>query len=287
VLNSKLILVLLLLFLSLPAAAQDTSSDGKSAAASLYKSGFATVHGIKLHYLDWGGTGETLLFITGTGDTAHVFDEMAPKFTDRFRVLALTRRGFGESDKPETGYDVKSLADDIRGFLDVMKIKRANLIGHSIAGNELTQFAAVYPKRTLTLVYLDAAYDRREVVELMKKDPLAQPEHLNKIDAAFRKGGRDFNPDYKKIKAPALSFYVIFETHFGLKPDADETTRKKAQEFIETVAQPYQWRNIERFRKEVAAGQAVVLRNTNHYFFKDPKIKDDIVNQIRVFLLSK
>jgi len=31
---------------------------------------------------------------------------MAPKFTDRFHVLALTRRGFGESDKPETGYDI-------------------------------------------------------------------------------------------------------------------------------------------------------------------------------------
>lgn len=285
-LNSKPILVLLFLLLCLPAAAQNRSSDDKSADSSPHKSGFVTVHGIKLHYLDWGGKGETLLFITGTGDTAHVFDDMAPKFTDRFRVLALTRRGFGASDKPETGYDVKTLTDDIRGFLDVMKIKRTNLIGHSIAGNELTQFAVSYPDRVLKLVYLEAAYDRREVVELMKKDPLAQPEHLSKIDAAFRKGGMDFNPDYKKIKAPALSFYAIFETHFGLARDADEATRKKAQEFIETVAQPYQWRNIERFRKEVPGGRVVVLRNTNHYFFKDPKIKDDIVSQIRMFLLS-
>ena len=56
------------------------------------------VNGIRLHYLDWSGSGPTLLFLTGIGNNAHIFDGFAPRITDQFRVLALTRRGHGESD---------------------------------------------------------------------------------------------------------------------------------------------------------------------------------------------
>ena len=58
--------------------------------------------GMQLHYLDFGGTGPALLLLAGAGDSAHVFDDFAPRLTDAFRVLALTRRGFGESDRPAT-----------------------------------------------------------------------------------------------------------------------------------------------------------------------------------------
>jgi pimeloyl-ACP methyl ester carboxylesterase len=224
---SQELLALALLILAMPVASQ---SGNTREDRSPHRSGLVTVNGIKLHYLDWGGKGEALLFITGTGDDAHVFDEMAPKFTDSFRVLALTRRGFGESDKPETGYDTATLAEDVREFLDVMKIKRVNLVGHSAGGDELTRFASVYPKRALKLVYLDAAYDRTDVAAIEAKDPLPIRQPANKAQEAHYKGMGEFHPDYKKVKAPALSFYAIFETHWDLKADADESTRKKAEE---------------------------------------------------------
>lgn len=255
---------------------------------SPHKSDFVTVNGVKLHYLDWGGKGEALLFIHGDGGNAHTFDEMAPKFADRFRVLGLTRRGGGQSDKPETGYDTDTLVEDVRHFLDALKIKRVNLVGYSAGGNELTRFAGLYPKRTLKLVYLDAAYDRRDVVAFEAQDPLASQStnKPTKIQAAIWKSQDEFSPDYKKIKAPALSFFAIFEKHWDIKPDTDEATRKKAQEFIENVVQPYQWKNIERFRKEMVNGRVVVLRDTHHAFFRDPKLKDEVVREMRQFLLS-
>jgi len=279
---------LLTLLLSFTVGAQTT----KPADTSPHTSGFVNANGIKLHYLDWGGTGETLLFITGVGDTAHTFDEMAPKFTDKFHVLALTRRGYGESDKPEKGYDTGTLTEDVRLFLDAMKIDKVNLIAHSAGGNELIGFASKYPKRTLKLVFLDAAYDRREVPAILAKDPLAEPDKppstlRERIYAEFIRQMGLYEPPYKKIKAPALSFYAIFEQHWAIKPDTDEATKKKAQDFIEKLAQPYQFRNAERFRKEVKRGQVVILRGTNHYFFKDPKQKDAIVTQVRAFLLKK
>jgi pimeloyl-ACP methyl ester carboxylesterase len=127
---------------------------------SPHKSDFVNVNGIRLHYLDWGGNGPALLFLPGLGCNAHIFDEFAPRFTDRFHVYGLTRRGHGDSDYPETGYDIDTLTEDIRQFMNCMKIDQAILAGHSLAGIELSHFAALYPERLLKLVFLDAAYNR-------------------------------------------------------------------------------------------------------------------------------
>src|SRR5688572_25936793 len=66
---------------------------------------FVTVDSsVRLEVLDWGGTGRPILFI-GCYLTGHVYDDIAPKLTDRFHVYAVTRRGVGASDRPQTGYD--------------------------------------------------------------------------------------------------------------------------------------------------------------------------------------
>ena len=111
--------------------------------------------GVRLHYLDFGGRGPTLLFLPGLGNTAHAFDDFAPRLTDRHHVIAITRRGFGESSHPAAGYDTPRLAEDIRTALDSLHLRRVSFIGHSIAGEEMTRFAATYPDRVDKLVYLD------------------------------------------------------------------------------------------------------------------------------------
>jgi pimeloyl-ACP methyl ester carboxylesterase len=123
-------------------------------------SDFVSVNGIKLHYLDWGGKGDVLLFLAGMGNNAHIFDGFAPRFADKFHVMALTRRGHGASDHSETGYDVDTLTEDMRQFMDVLGIERVILAGHSMASIELSHLSALYPERVLKLIFLDAAYDR-------------------------------------------------------------------------------------------------------------------------------
>ena len=140
------------------------------------KSDFVIVNGIRLHYLDWGGHGPTLIFLTGMGASAYIFNQFAPRFTDECRVLALTRRGQGDSDIPETGYDADTLTEDIRQFMDALKIEKAILAGHSLAGVELTHFAATYPTRVEKLIYLDALDDRRGFPAIMEQDPLRNIE---------------------------------------------------------------------------------------------------------------
>ena len=143
---------------------------------SNYQSGFVNVNGIRLHYLDWGGNGPALIFLTGMGCSAYIFNKFAPRFTDEFRVLALTRRGQGDSDYPETGYDADTLTEDIRQFMDQLNVEKAILAGHSLAGVELTHFAATYPARVDKLIYLDALDDRREFAVIREQNPLRNIE---------------------------------------------------------------------------------------------------------------
>ena len=146
-------------------------------------SAFVNVNGIRLHYLDWGGSGDVLLFLAGMGCNAHIFDKLAPRFTDQFHVMALTRRGHGESDHPETGYDAETLTEDILQFLDALDIEKVILAGHSMAHVELSHFAMLHTDRVLKLVYLDAAYDRSSpsYQNMMDKNPLLkiQPPGVN------------------------------------------------------------------------------------------------------------
>src|SRR4051812_30739140 len=83
----------------------------------------AVAPGVRLEVLDWGGTGPALVFLAGASNTGHAFDTFAPRFTDRFRVLALTRRGLGASDVPNPGpYDAATLAADVKAVLDSLGI---------------------------------------------------------------------------------------------------------------------------------------------------------------------
>lgn len=150
--------------------AQDNWAD-----RSPHKEGFVTANNVKLHYLDWGGDGEAMIFLTGMGVSPHLFDDLAPKFNKSFRVLGLTRRGLGKSDKPANGYDTATLAEDLRGFLDALKIKRATLVGWSLAGTEMTRFVEKYPRRVSRLVYLDSAYDYSKMPEIWAQDPAGNP----------------------------------------------------------------------------------------------------------------
>jgi pimeloyl-ACP methyl ester carboxylesterase len=137
------------------AACQKTATWSDPAA---HKSGFVTANGIRLNYLDWGGSGPALILVHGFGADPHIFDDLAPAFTDRFRVVAYARRGHGESDA-KGPYDVATLTEDLRGLMDDLGIAKADLAGWSMGGDELTAMAATHPERVDRIVYLDGAYD--------------------------------------------------------------------------------------------------------------------------------
>src|SRR5215472_18897234 len=125
---------------------------------SPHKNGFVTANGIRINYLDWGGSGPTLILIHGLGDNPHLYDDFAPAFTDSFRVIAYARRGEGDSEAKEP-YDGVTLAEDLLGLMDTLGIQKAHLAGFSMGGKEITAMAGMHPERVDRIVYLDSAYD--------------------------------------------------------------------------------------------------------------------------------
>ena len=113
---------------------------------------------VRLEVLDWGGAGRPLVLLPGGGDTAHVFDDFAPKLISDFRVYGITRRGFGESGFAPLISGSDTFGDDVLAFLDALKLESPVLVGHSIGGQELSSIGTRYPNRIAALVYLDAAY---------------------------------------------------------------------------------------------------------------------------------
>lgn len=116
---------------------------------------------IKLEVLDWGGTGRPVVLLAGLGNSAHVYDDLAPKLTPQYHVYGITRRGFGASSAPvpdKENYSADRLGDDVLAVLDALKIEQPVLVGLSIAGEELSSVGSRHPERAAGLVYLDAAY---------------------------------------------------------------------------------------------------------------------------------
>lgn len=143
---------------------------------------------VKLEVLDWGGTGRNLVLLAGLGNTAHIFDNFGPKLAEHYHVIGITRRGFGQSSAPHTGYDPRRLGDDVVAVLDALHITYPVLVGHSIAGEELSAIANYHAGRAAGLVYLDAGApfalynpmhgDYSPALALLKKDLSALQENL-------------------------------------------------------------------------------------------------------------
>jgi len=113
---------------------------------------------VRLEVLDWGGTGRPVVLLAGGGNTAHIFDEFAPKLSNDYHVYGITRRGFGASGYSATDGPADRLGDDVVAVMDELKLDRPVLVGHSLGGAELSSVANRHPDRVAGLVYLDAAY---------------------------------------------------------------------------------------------------------------------------------
>jgi pimeloyl-ACP methyl ester carboxylesterase len=128
------------------------------AGPSVALEGFVETNGVRLQYLEWGGTGPALILIHGLGDNAHVFDDLAPAFVSRFHVIAYSRRGSGGSEI-KGPYDAVTLGRDLLGVMDALGIKKADLVGYSAGGVDITELAAEHPDHVGRVVYFEGGYD--------------------------------------------------------------------------------------------------------------------------------
>jgi non-heme chloroperoxidase len=176
---------------------------------SPHKVQFVTVEpDVNLEVLDWGGTGRPLVFLAGLGLDAHEFDTFAPKFTPKYHVYGITRPGFGASSAPAPSngnYSSDHLADDVLAVCAALKINRPVLIGHSLAGAELSSIGTRYPDKVAGLIYLDAGYSYALYSPALG-DPIIDAKQLqHQLDLLFAAKLQD-PADFAKAEADAARF---------------------------------------------------------------------------------
>ncbi len=154
---------------------------------TVHKVAFITVEpGVKLEVVDWGGTGRPLVLLSGLGDTAHVFDTLAPKLAVKYHVYGITRRGFGLSDTPQVvwqNYSADRLGDDVMAVLQQLRLEHPVLLGHSIAGEELSSIGSRFPESVAGLIYLEAGSPYALYVHSPNSIGVSWDEMRRKVDA--------------------------------------------------------------------------------------------------------
>jgi pimeloyl-ACP methyl ester carboxylesterase len=269
----------------------------------------AVADGVRLEVLDWKGSGRPIVLLAGSGNTAHVFDGFAEKLTGSGRVYGITRRGYGASTHPVWGYDDQTLADDVLRILNSLGIKKPVLVGHSMAGGELTTLGNQHSDRLAGLVYLDALGDPRDwpasdpaYMELFRKLPEAMrtprpgdiplPESERRNLSGYRStqaihdaiGAGQKKRDYSNIKVPVLAFFEFPRPTPppGYQPKNDEEwTAIKA---YTNATVPYVERWVKNLKGGVPEAKIVDLPEAGHFVFLTKEA--DVLRELRTFVAS-
>lgn len=131
-----------------------------AAAAAAHTRMVTVEEGVALEVLDLGGVGKPMVFLAGFGSTAHELEAFARHFTNEHRVVAITRRGFGRSSHPsptEANYSPERLGADVIAVIRRLRLERPVIVGHSVAGQELSEIGTRYRQEVSGLIYLEAA----------------------------------------------------------------------------------------------------------------------------------
>ena len=116
--------------------------------------GRARLNGVKLHYVT-AGAGEPLLLLHGVPKSAHYWHRLLPLLSERYTVIAPDLRGFGDSEKPADGYDIRTVAADLDGLLDHLGLDQVYVHGEDWGAAFGYGLAAYHPHRVKALVYAD------------------------------------------------------------------------------------------------------------------------------------
>lgn len=113
---------------------------------------------VRLHIEDSGGSGRPVVLIHGWPLSAQAWEpQVSVLRTAGYRVVAYDRRGFGRSDKPESGYGYDTLADDLQRVMDQCGLENVTLVGFSMGGGEVARYIARYGESRLHSVVFAAA----------------------------------------------------------------------------------------------------------------------------------
>ena len=154
---------------------------------------FVTVEpGVKLYVEDINpGGSKTIVFIHGWPLSHKQFEyqfDVLPAMG--YRCIGIDWRGFGNSDKPMSGYTFNRLADDIRTVVDTLQLDNFTLAGHSTGGAIAIRYMARYNGYGVSkLVLIDAAaptgFSTETANKFLKETLNDRPKMMQEVTDSF------------------------------------------------------------------------------------------------------
>jgi pimeloyl-ACP methyl ester carboxylesterase len=141
--------------------------------ADTFTSRYIQAGDVRLHAVT-GGDGPPLLLIHGWPETWYAWRMVMPALARDFQVIAMDQRGIGLSDKPPTGYDSATLANDAVGLMDALGHRQFAIYGTDVGMPIAYAVAADHPERVVRLVVSEAP-----LPGITPSPPLFLPPALN------------------------------------------------------------------------------------------------------------
>ena len=235
---------------------------------------FVTVEeNVKLEVVDWGGSGRALVLLAGGNNTVHSFDRFAPKLTTAYRVYGITRRGSGTSSVPpptRANYAADRLGDDILAVMAALKLDRPILVGHSLAGEELSSVGSRHPEKVAGLIYLDAGYSYAYDPSPSEPSSPQSQREIATVQDALRAGWQK----YTRIDVPILAIYALPHER-GITDPA-----KRAEADARDLA--FQGAMAKAFEKGLPSARVVWLPHAEHFVFRSNEA--DVLREMNSFI---
>ena len=122
---------------------------------------FVDVNGLRIHYVDWGGSGKPFVMIHGLDRVARTFDHLAVRFSPAYRVIAIDMRGHGDSGwDPKGRYLVEDHVGDFEGVVQQLGLRDLTLWGNSTGGRVVQVFAGKHPELVSHVISEDVGPER-------------------------------------------------------------------------------------------------------------------------------
>ncbi|MEV0071218.1 alpha/beta hydrolase [Amycolatopsis sp. NPDC050768] len=161
--------------------------------------------GTRLSYEDYGA-GAPMVFVSSWVLNAGMWEYQVPFFVEQgFRCVLLDRRGHGRSDRPSSGYDADTGADDLAALIEHLDLRGITLVAHSAGGGEAARYLSRHGEERVSRVAFLAS--TLPYLKLTEDNPEGIPEALNEATLA------QLRKDRPKWFADRAQGY--FATHLG------------------------------------------------------------------------
>jgi pimeloyl-ACP methyl ester carboxylesterase len=200
---------------------------------------------LRLNYLDWGNTGApVLILLHGGRDQCHSWDPIVASLRVEWRILTPDLRGHGESEWSSDGqYPLECFVYDLASLIDQLGLTSVSLVGHSLGGNIVLRYAALYPERVRRVMAIEGlgpspqAYEDEQCIPIAQRlrNWISEQRRLAAPSVRKRYATSDAALERMQSRNPRLSYDQAWHlTRSGLIRNEDGTYSWKFDDYMKS-----------------------------------------------------